>query len=323
VSKKRALILGIGGQDGYFMSWLLTEKGYGVTGVLRTEDLAAETVPHLPHHNLRLVKGSICDQDLMEKIIREESPELIYNFAGISFIPYSWEAPGEVARVNGFAVAQILSIIRQEAPECRFFQAGSSEMFGHAPATSPQDEDTPFNPDNPYGSSKVFAANLTRNCRSHFGLFACTGILYNHESSWRRPEFVTRKITQAAAAISLGQDVAVILGNLDGARDWSYAGDIVEAMWLMTTAPEPEDYVLASGTLHSVRDVLNTAFGHVGLVWEDHVQIDQSLNRPVEAVPLCGNPSKIMTRLRWTPLVRFEDLICRMVDEDLQRIAAS
>lgn len=323
MSKKRALILGVGGQDGYFMSRLLTEKGYGVTGVLRPEDMAAETIPHLPHNNLRLVQGSICDEDLMRNIIREDSPEQIYNFAGMSFIPYSWEAPEHVARINGFAVGQILNIIRQEAPECRFFQAGSSEMFGHDPAACPQDEETPFNPDNPYGASKVFATHLVRSYRSHFGIFASTGILYNHESPWRRPQFVTRKITRAAAVISLGKDVSVTLGNLDALRDWSYAGDIVEAMWLMTTAEEPNDYVLASGKLHSVKDVLKTAFGHVGLSWEEYVKIDQSLNRPLESVPLCGNPSKIERALHWKPRVQFENVIRMMVDKDLENLSSA
>ena len=322
MSEKRALILGIGGQDGYFLSRLLTEKGYGITGVLRLEDMTAETIPHLPHDNLRLVQGSICDEDLIRQIILEEAPQLIFNLAGISFIPHSWDAPQDVARINGFAVGQILNIIRQEAPQCRFFQAGSSEMFGHDPASSPQDEETPFNPDNPYGSSKVFAAHLVRNYRSHFGVFACTGILYNHESPWRRPEFVTRKITQAAAAISLGKEVSLTLGNLNAVRDWSYAGDIVEAMWLMMTADEPNDYVLASGKLHSVKNVLTVAFGRVGLSWEEHVRIDQSLNRPREPVPLCGNPFKMKRDLRWTPRVQFEDLIRMMVDRDVEKLSS-
>jgi len=321
MTERRALILGIGGQDGYFMSRLLTEKGYGITGVLLPSDMSSETIRNLPQDNLRLVQGSVCDEELMRKIIRDDLPEQMYNFAGISFIPYSWDAPGDVARINGFAVGQILNIIRQEAPECRAFQAGSSEMFGHNPSSSPQDEETPFNPDNPYGSSKVFAAHLVRNYRSHFGLFACTGILYNHESPVRPPNFVTRKITQAAASIKAGRQTSMKLGNLEAVRDWSYAGDIVEAMWLMMTSDEPKDYVLASGKLHSVKDVLRTAFGHVALSWEDHVEIDQSLNRPLEPLPLCGNPSKIMTELNWKPRATFQDVIRMMVDEDLKKLS--
>jgi GDPmannose 4,6-dehydratase len=321
--KKRALILGIGGQDGYFMSRLLAKKDYAITGVLRPEDMSSETITHLPYHNLRLIEGNICDEDLMRKILREDLPEQIYNFAGISFIPYSWDAPGDVARVNGFAVGQILNIIRQEAPDCRFFQAGSSEMFGHNPKCCPQDEETPFYPDNPYGSSKVFANHLVRNYRSHFGIFACTGILYNHESPLRPANFVTRKITQAAASISDGRQVSIKLGNIESVRDWSYAGDVVNAMWLMMTADEPNDYVLASGKLHSVRDVLDTAFGRLGLSWEDHVEIDQSFNRPIEPIPLCGNPAKAMRDLNWKPQVQFKDLICMMVDADLKKLATS
>jgi GDPmannose 4,6-dehydratase len=320
MSNKRALILGMGGQDAFFMSWLLVRQGYQITGVLLPSDMFAPTIPHLPAQGVRLVQGDICDEALMRRIIRDEKPEHIYNFAGISFIPYSWESPGQVAWINGSAVGNILNAIRQEYPESRFFQAGSSEMFGHSPLASPQNEDTPFRPDNPYGSSKVLAAHLLENYRSRFGLFACVGILYNHESEWRHPRFVTRKITSAAASIKTLKAGRLKLGNLEAVRDWSYAGDIVEAIWLMMTAHEAKDYVLASGIVHSVRDVLETAFGHLGLDWEEHVENDSSLNRPLEPISLCGDPSRAMNELGWKPKLRFQDFIKLMVDTDITRL---
>lgn len=317
---KRALILGMGGQDAYFMTRLLFQRGYRVSGVLLPSNMSAPTIPHLQDQGARLIQGDICDEALVRRIIREEKPEHIYNFAGISFIPYSWDAPGQVAWVNGSAVGNILNAIRQEHPECRFFQAGSSEMFGHCPLISPQNEDTPFRPDNPYGSSKVLAANLVSNYRSRFGLMASVGVLYNHESEWRHPRFVTRKITSAAASIKTLKTGRLKLGNLEAVRDWSYAGDIVEAIWLMMTGPEVKDYVLASGMVHSVREVLEIAFNHVGLDWEEHVEYDSALNRPLEPLPLCGDPSRARNELGWKPRLQFEDLIKLMVDEDMTRL---
>jgi GDPmannose 4,6-dehydratase len=315
-----ALILGIGGQDGLFLSLLLAEKGFKITGILLPSDMSAETLGHLPHESVRLVQGSICDERLIREIVREVKPAQIYNLAGISFIPHSWESPQEVANTNGFAVAQLLSIIKQEHPKARFFQAGSSEIFGHTPASFPQNENTPFSPDNPYGSSKVFAIHLVRNFRSQFGLFACTGILYNHESQWRGRQFVTRKITLAAASARLGKDSSIRLGNINALRDWSYAGDVVEGMWLMMAANEPKDYVIASGSLHSVRDILDIAFEHVDLSWKDFVEFDESLNRPLESVSLCGDPVAIKNELDWKPRMSFEDMIRMMVEADMKLI---
>lgn len=315
-----ALILGIGGQDGFFLSTLLSEKGYNLTGVLLSSDMVSDTIPHLPRNNLRLVQGSICDEALMRQLIRDTKPSQIYNLAGISFIPYSWDFPQEVARINGFAVAQLLDIIRQECPTSRFFQAGSSEIFGHSPASFPQNENTPFRPDNPYGSSKVFTVHLVENFRSHFGLFACTGILYNHESHWRGPQFVTRKISLAAASAKFGKSSPVHLGNLKALRDWSYAGDVVEGIWLMMTASKPKDYVIASGKLHSVEDVLNIAFNHVNLSWENFVEFDEAFNRPLETVSLCGDPTALKNELGWKPRMTFDGLIRMMVDKDMERL---
>ncbi len=316
-----ALILGIGGQDGFFLSQLLAEKGYKITGVLLPSDMSSDTLNHLSRYSVRPVRGSICDECLMRRIIKEVKPAQIYNLAGISFIPYSWESPQEVANTNGFAVAQLLSIIKQEHPTAKFFQAGSSEVFGHNPASFPQNENTPFNPDNPYGSSKVFAVHLVRNFRSQFGLFGCSGILYNHESQWRGRQFVTRKITLAAASARLGRNISLRLGNLSASRDWSYAGDVVEGMWLMMNADEPRDYVIASGKLHSVRDILDIAFEHVGFSWEDFVQFDESLNRPLESVPLCGDPGSIRRELGWNPRMSFEGMIRMMVESDIKLLA--
>lgn len=317
-----ALILGVGGQDGYFLSHLLNQHGYSVIGFLLSSDMTGPTISELPRDRVQLVESSISDEDLLRQFIKERKPNFIFNMAGISFIPYSWDAPREVAQINGFAVGEILQIIREESPETRFFQACSSEMFGHNPLESPQNEKTSFNPDNPYASSKVFAYHLTKNYRENYGMHACSGILYNHESEWRPPRFVTRKITQAVAEITRGKSDILELGALNTVRDWSYAGDIVEAMYLMLSADEPNDYVLASGKLHSVSDILDIAFDHVGLDWHDYVQINDSFKRPSEGLPLCGDPGKAVRELGWRPKMDFESMIRMMVDKDLERLGS-
>ncbi len=319
-SEPTALILGVGGQDGYFLSHLLNQQGYSVIGFLLSTDMTGPTISSLPHDRLQLVESSISDGDLLRQFIKDQKPHFVFNLAGISFIPYSWDAPREVEKINGYAVGEILQIIREESPETRFFQACSSEMFGHNPKISPQSENTSFSPDNPYGSSKVFAYNLTTNYREKFGIYACCGILYNHESEWRPPRFVTRKITMAAAAIKLGKQASLEMGAIDAVRDWSYAGDIVNAMWLMMNAEEPRDYVLASGKLHSVRDILDIAFDHVGLKWQDYVTVDESLKRAPEGLPLCGDSTRARKELGWQPKMSFEDMIRMMVDKDLERL---
>ena len=318
--KQAALILGIGGQDGFFLSHLLADREYSITGFLLPSDMTGPTIPFLPHGNVKLVDTGICDDASLRSIVGEDKPQFIFNFAGVSFIPYSWDAPREVEKTNGYAVGEILQIIREESPKTRFFQACSSEMFGHNPKESPQNEDTPFNPDNPYGSSKVFAYHLTKNYREKFGIFACSGILYNHESEWRPPRFVTRKITLAAASIKLKKQDKLELGALETVRDWSYAGDIVFAMWLMMNADKPKDYVLASGKLHQVKNVLDVSFGHVGLDWRDYTQVDESLKRETEGLPLCGDSSRARKELSWQPETDFESMIRMMVDTDLERL---
>jgi GDPmannose 4,6-dehydratase len=316
---KKALILGIGGQDGYYLTGLLSGKGYQVWGILLPEDLSDEVLTGLKER-ANLVQGSICDRVLMARMLNELRPDEIYNLAGISFIPLSWDQPARVGDVNGSAVGQILELVRTNLPNARFFQAGSSEIFGHKPAESPQDEQTPFRPDNPYASAKVFAANLLANYRKHFGLFASMGILYNHESPRRGVRFVTRKITLAAAAISLGIQKELVLGDLKAQRDWSFAGDTVNAMWLMLQQEEPGDFVIGSGKLHTIEDCLEVAFSFLALKWQDYVRIDKEYVRPSETRPLLADPSMATEKLGWRPEVDFEGLIRMMVREDLRKL---
>lgn len=312
----KVLILGIGGQDGYYLTDLLHSKGYEIWGILRPEDMSSETLSGI-RGKATLIQGSICDRTFMMRILSELKPSEIYNLAGISFIPLSWEQPALVGEVNGSAVGQLLELIRTNSPETRFFQAGSSEMFGHSPIESPQNEQTPFNPDNPYASAKVFAANLVANYRNKFNLFACTGILYNHESPKRGIDFVSRKITKAAASIHLGLQSELFLGDLTAARDWSFAGDMVHAMWLMLQNHEPADVVLGSGKLHTITDMLDIAFSHFNLNWKDYVRTAEKLMRPAETTPLQADPSFAGNHLNWNPKVDFENLITMMVKADL------
>jgi GDPmannose 4,6-dehydratase len=319
MTSRRVVIFGIGGQDGYYMSHLLAAKGFEVTGVLLSENMTSDTVSLLPAA-VKLVKGSICDREVLTAVFRENRPDHVYNFAEISFVPYSWHVPSLVAEVNGYAVSLMLDLMVKECLAARFFQAGSSEMFGHCPVCSPQNEDTPFNPDNPYASSKVFATHLVRKYRSQMGVFACEGILYNHESPMGRSEFVTRKITRAAAAIRLGLMDKVELGSIHAVRDWSYAGGIVEAMWRMMNAPVPKEYILSSGRLHSVKDWLEIAFTHVDLDWKQHVIRVGDLVRPPETRPLCGDPSLAKKKLSWRPRMSFSDLVKTMVEDDMVKL---
>ena len=313
---KKALILGIGGQDGYYLTELLSRKGYQVWGLLRPQDLSEGTLAGLKG-KANLLQGNICDGIFIARVLGEMRPDEIYNLAGISFIPLSWEQPALVGEVNGSAVGRILELIRTNLPAARFFQAGSSEMFGHDPAESPQSEDTPFKPDNPYASAKVFAAHLVANYRRQFRLFACTGILYNHESPRRDLQFVTRKISRAAAEIHLGLRKELVLGNLNAARDWSYAADTVKAMWLVLQQDEPMDFVIGSGKLHTIEHCLDVAFSHVGLDWKEYVRTDQKYLRPLETKPLLAEPIRAKEILDWQPQVNFEELIQMMVEADV------
>ncbi len=320
--EKKALILGIGGQDGYYLTELLCRENYEVWGVLLPEDVTERTLKDLSG-KAQLLQGSICDRVFLARVLSEFRPAEIYNLAGISFIPLSWERPGLVGEVNGSAVGQLLELIRTNLPEARFFQAGSSEMFGHDPVQSPQNETTPFRPDNPYASAKVFAAHLVCNYRKHYGLFACTGILFNHESPRRPAQFVTRKVTQAAAAISVGLQDELVLGEIDAQRDWSYAGDAVRAMWLMLQQEAPGDFVIGSGRLRSLRECLDAAFSCVGLDWKKHVKINPELLRPKERRPLVADPARANRVLGWKADVDLEHLIEMMVRSDLACLCGS
>jgi len=317
---KKALILGIGGQDGFYLTELLCSKGYEIWGVLRPEDLSTETLSGL-QLKATLLQGSICDKTFMARILREVKPHEIYNLASISFIPLSWEKPSLVGEVNGSAVGELLELIRTNSPATRFFQAGSSEMFGHDPIESPQNEHTPFNPDNPYASAKVFASNLVANYRDKFNLFACTGILYNHESPRRGIDFVSRKITHAAASIHLGLQSELFLGNLNASRDWSYADDIVHAMWLMLQNHEPVDVVLGSGKLHTITDILDIAFSYFKLDWKDYAITSDKFIRPAETKPLVADPSFSKSHLHWESKVDFEHLIKMMAESDFNELS--
>ncbi len=319
---KKALILGIGGQDGYYLTELLSRKGYQVWGVLLPEDLSEDTLTGLKNR-ANLIQGSIFDSVFMARILNQIQPDEIYNLAGISFIPLSWDQPALVGDVNGSAVGQILELLRTNLPDARFFQAGSSEIFGHKPAESPQNEQTPFRPDNPYASAKVFAANLVANYRKHFGLFASMGILYNHESPRRGVRFVTRKITRAATAISMGLQKELVLGDLKAQRDWSYAGDTINTMWLMLQQDAPGDYVIGSGKLHTIEDCLNVAFSFLGLNWQDYVRTGKEYVRTHESMPLLADPSLATEKLGWKPEVDFEGLIEMMVQADLRTVTSA
>jgi len=316
---RKALILGIGGQDGYYLSNLLYRKGYEVWGVLRPEDISEEVLSGLKGQ-ATVFQGDICDGVFITRVLSQVHPDEVYNLAGISFIPLSWERPGLVGEVNGSAVGRLLETIRINLPSVRFFQAGSSEMFGHDPVEFPQNEETEFRPDNPYGSAKVFATHLVANYRKNFGLFACTGILYNHESPRRGKEFVTRKITHAAAAIKLGLQRELVLGDFRAARDWSFAGDTVKAMWLMLHQDEPDDFVIGSGILHTIQNCLDVAFSYLGIEWKNYVRTDLEFVRPVDEKPLLADPARAKKILGWQPKIGFEKLIEMMVKADIAEL---
>jgi GDPmannose 4,6-dehydratase len=313
----RALITGITGQDGSHLADLLLEKGYEVHGMVRRS--STETFQRLAHirDDLILHTGDLLDQRSMSDVLRECAPHEIYNLAAMSFVAASWNQPVLTAEFTGVGVTRMLEAMREVAPDARFYQASSSEMFGKVRET-PQNESTPFYPRSPYGVAKVYGHFITVNYRESYDLFACSGILFNHEGERRGLEFVTRKVTHAAAAIKLGLTDKLFLGNLDAKRDWGYAKDYVEAMWLMLQQDEPEDFVIATGETHSVRELVEVAFEHVGLELDDHIEIDPALLRPAEVELLVGDYSKAREKLGWEPRTSFEELITLMVDADLE-----
>jgi len=315
---KRALITGITGQDGSYLADLLLDKGYEVHGMVRRASTEKfERIEHL-RERLTLHQGDLLDQRSLVDAIRASRPDEIYNLAAMSFVAVSWIQPTLTAEFTGVGVTRMLEAMRETAPEARFYQASSSEMFGKVREV-PQNESTPFYPRSPYGAAKAYGHHITVNYRESYGLHATSGILFNHESSLRGLEFVTRKVTWHAAAIRLGLRDHVSLGNLDARRDWGYAKDYVEAMWLMLQQPQADDYVIATGQSHSVRDCVEIAFDQAGLGdWEPYVRLDPTLVRPAEVDHLIGDASKAARVLGWRPRTTFEELIRLMVDADLE-----
>jgi GDPmannose 4,6-dehydratase len=314
---KTALITGITGQDGSYLAEFLLEKGYRVFGLQRrSSTMNLERVEHLLKEGIMLVPGDMIDQNSLLCALRKVEPDEVYNLAAQSFVPTSWNQPILTGEVTALGVTRLLEAIRQVDPKIRFYQASSSEMFGKVREV-PQSEKTPFYPRSPYGVAKVYGHFITVNYRESYNLFACSGILFNHESPRRGLEFVTRKITYAAASIKLGLAKSLKLGNLDAHRDWGYAGDYVRAMWLMLQHKKPDDYVIATGESHSVREFINLAFSHLGLDRKRHVKVDKKLFRPAEVEHLVGDSRKARRVLGWKPTVSFEGLVRMMVDADL------
>ena len=315
-----ALITGITGQDGSYLAEFLLEKGYRVVGVVRrTSHHSYERIAHL-NGQVEIVSADLLDQHSLTQVMRESKPDEVYNLAAQSFVPTSWQQPVLTGEFTALGVTRILEAVRMTAPGARFYQASSSEMFGKVVET-PQSETTPFYPRSPYGVAKVYGHHITVNYRESYDLFAVSGILFNHESPRRGLEFVTRKITDGVARIKLGLAKELRLGNLEARRDWGFAPDYVQAMWSMLQAHEPGDYVIGSGAAHSVLDLVQVAFEHVGLAWEDHVVTDPSLFRPAEVDSLIADATKAHRDLGWEPQCTFEEMIRGMVEADIERVS--
>jgi GDPmannose 4,6-dehydratase len=319
MTSKKALITGLTGQDGSYLAELLLSKGYQVFGLVRRSSTShLERISHIANH-VEIVSGDLLDQSSLMDVITDSQPDEIYNLASQSYVPLSWTQPALTAEYTALGVSRLLESIRRCQPDARFYQASSSEVFGE-PDESPQTERTAFRPRNPYGVAKAYAHWMTVNYRQKYNLYACCGITYTHESPRRGTEFVFRKITHAAAQIKLGLVNELKLGNLDARRDWCYAKDAVYAMWLMLQQEQPEDYIIASGETHSVRELVECAFNCVGLNWEDYVSIDPAFYRPDEAVQLVGSVDKIKTELGWKPEYNFTKMVELMVDYDLKKL---
>ena len=315
-NRKTALITGITGQDGSYLAELLLDKGYDVYGMVRRSSVEKyDRIEHIKD-KIELIQGDLLDELSLMTVLRKVKPTELYNLAAMSFVPTSWEQPVLTAEFTGVGVTKVLEAIRNVDPSIRFYQASSSEMFGKVREV-PQTELTPFYPRSPYGVAKVYGHYITVNYRESYNLFACSGILFNHESPRRGYEFVTRKVTNAVAKIKHGLQDKLYMGNLDSKRDWGFSGDYVEAMWLMLQQPKPDDYVIATGETHTVRELVEIAFSHVGLNWEDYVEIDPRFIRPAEVDLLIGDPSKAKKVLGWKPKVNFEGLVKMMVDSDM------
>ena len=314
---KKALITGITGQDGSYLADLLLDKGYEVFGMVRRS--STENLYRIEHIKDRIlfVEGDLLDQASLVKVLDEVKPEEIYNLGAHSFVPTGWSQPVLTGEFTALGVVRMLEAVRQVVPEAKFYQASSSEMFGKVREV-PQNESTPFRPRSTYAAATAYGHHITVNYRESYGLFGVSGILFNHESPRRGREFVTRKITDGVACIKLGLADELRLGNLDSQRDWGYAGDYVNAMYLMLQQDEPDDFVISTGKTHSVQQFLEIAFSHVGLKWEDYVKLDPRFLRPAEVDQLIGDSSKAERVLGWKPTVEFADLVTMMVDSDLK-----
>lgn len=321
---KRALITGITGQDGSFLAELLLEKGYEVYGIIRrSSSFNTERIdhlyqdPHEPQARLRLLYGDLNDSSSLNAILRKVGPDEIYNLGAQSHVRVSFDVPEYTAEVTGVGTVRLLEAIRDVGIKPKFYQASSSELFGKV-LEVPQNERTPFYPRSPYGCAKAYAYYVTVNYRESYGMFTCNGILFNHESERRGETFVSRKITRAATRIKLGLQEKLYLGNLDARRDWGYARDYVDAMWLMMQAEEPDDYVIATGETHLIREFLDEAFGLLDLDWKDYVEVDPKYFRPAEVDLLQGDASKAERKLGWTPKMNFKDLVKLMIEHDMK-----
>ena len=320
MSQKRALITGITGQDGSYLAELLLEKGYEVFGLVRrSSTVNFERISHL-QDKIELISGDLLDQKSLISALQTARPQEVYNLGAQSFIPVSWEQPMLTGEITGLGVTRLLEAIRACDENIRFYQASTSELFGNAQESS-QNEQTAFYPRSPYGVSKLYAHWITINYRESYGLFACTGILFNHESPRRGREFVTRKITHGVARIKCGLDQELRLGDLAPRRDWGYAGDFVRAMWMMLQQDEPDDYVIATGTSRTIGEFCEVAFAHAGLDWRQYVVLDERFLRPAEVYTLLGDATKAREKLGWEPEVGFEEMVQQMVDWDLEQVA--
>ena len=319
MSQKRALITGITGQDGSYLAELLLREGYEVFGLVRRHSITSfERINHL-QDKIELISGDLLDQRSLVSALRAARPQEVYNLGSQSSVSVSWEQPILTSEVTGLGATRILEAIYACDKDIRFYQASTSELFGKAQGT-PQNEQTAFYPRSPYGVSKLYAHWITINYRESYGLFACAGILFNHESERRGHEFVTRKITNGVARIKWGLDQELSLGNLNARRDWGYAGDFVRAMWMMLQQDEPDDYVIATGTSRTVGEFCEVAFAHAGLDWRQYVVVDESFFRPAEVDGLLGDASKAREKLGWEPDVSFEEMVQQMVDSDLEQV---
>lgn len=319
---KRALITGITGQDGSYLAELLLGKGYEVYGLVQRH--ATDPYENMNHllDKITVLTGDLGDSGSLLRAVEASQPDEVYNLGAQSFVKASWDLAELTGDITGVGVTRLLEAIRAAKPDARFYQASSSEMFGKVRET-PQTETTPFHPRSPYGVAKVYGHFITMNYRESYGMFACSGILFNHESPRRGREFVTRKIAEAAAKIKLGMASELRLGNLEAKRDWGFAGDYVEAMWLMLQQDTPDDFVVGTGENHSVQEFCERAFAHVGLNWKDYVVQDEAFMRPAEVDELIADASRAKRVLGWQPKVSFEELVTMMVDADLQRLGAA